>query len=410
MPTLNGKIVSPVDFRRDVARTLQRSTGDEGQLCGDFDEIGRFVGRINKWSRRKPVRWSTPGGPTDNELQALRYGMDFSPLTDWDDDHDSTVLRWDYLLPRGLQQHEWFRILDFDGYNHNAIPPIVDTASFLSGSASPDGGQFLFDLTRILATGSNVELPLSLFPSVFPRQYYLGVCFSSDTRADEVWWTSVPVTLEMLLSGQQLSNHAYYIPFKEAPGWQDGDDVIGCYCLAPRALITDETDTSPKSTDPTGIIPIVPRSGYGSWQLSISAYKVGYIQALYDSYPKQLPISPSIQGQNVIVSGINFEVQTGAETYLYSDSEVRIIFRGYINGTRLGNDIIRTISSNVTLQGEILTIYGEYTESIQDLIQDDYEISFRVECWLERSPSDVKTLFYGKYNTNSGNVEWHTNN
>lgn len=379
---------------------LGENTGDVGTLCKSS--------RINKFSRKKPVRWSNPAGPTDNELHALRYGLNFEDITEWESDHDTTVLGWGYDKPRGIGSGhtEWFRVLDFDGYNHNAIPPIPNTRQRYSGNASPDGGTFLFDLEAILATGSNVELPISLFPSVFPLQYYLGLCFSSDTRPDEVWWTSVPVTLEMLLSGQQLSNSAWYIPYEGAPYWEDGDTVIACYCLAPRSLITDETDMSPKSTDPTGVIPIVPMAGYGSWNLAISAFTVNDVMGmnLYN-YHSSWPISGQWEGSAGAYSvlGVRAYLSLHESDNIPEGGSVELVFRAVVNGQNFGND--KTVTATYYTQiTEILIEGGLYIDEY-DMRENDNDIIVEFYVWRANKPSVKKKFLYARQNVSRMVIE-----
>ena len=129
----------------EVARALGRSVQDLGQLCGDMAyNNGAWVrvNVINKWAKCKPQRVTDRLAPlTDSVRAANDFGFDTT--------EDSGTTRhggadavaylmnriisnggasWPYLPPRGMNNplqgyHEWFRLLDFDGYHKNARAP-----------------------------------------------------------------------------------------------------------------------------------------------------------------------------------------------------------------------------------------------------------------------------------------------
>lgn len=127
-----------IDVRGDVAYILGRNTGDVGQLCGDVDASGTRVNAIKKWAKYKPYRNSSPATTLAARIAAF-YGMSISVFTELGT--PSTVnsffkrlidgdLLWEFAPPRGLATYsERYRILDFDGYYHNAVCPVGDMAS-----------------------------------------------------------------------------------------------------------------------------------------------------------------------------------------------------------------------------------------------------------------------------------------
>lgn len=86
------------------------------------NDIGGLIvnGDINKWAKYKPVRHSKAGVLTDAERLSVIYGLSIPEC------YPSTLLsqystEWSYLKPRGLNgagqgSHEWYRFLDFNGY------------------------------------------------------------------------------------------------------------------------------------------------------------------------------------------------------------------------------------------------------------------------------------------------------
>ena len=135
-----------IDVVGDVAYVLGRQTGDVGYLCGDTDVVVDGVvvdhgGKINKFSFGKPVRFNKFEGLTDTEMASINCGLSKVELTKMlaksagmgtssytKAECIAQVAEWAYLKPRGYNGggagvHEWYRVLDFDGYNHDAIAP-----------------------------------------------------------------------------------------------------------------------------------------------------------------------------------------------------------------------------------------------------------------------------------------------
>ena len=134
-----------LDFRGDVAYVLGRNTGDEGQLCGDFDDNGDMVNAINKWSKYKSFRNPTKGFPVDitqltpalrqpemeTALKAKNCGLAMRSYGSSDAAWAAAMnlvedgSDWIHVPPRGISYNpkELFRINDFDGYNGAAAAP-----------------------------------------------------------------------------------------------------------------------------------------------------------------------------------------------------------------------------------------------------------------------------------------------
>lgn len=115
-------ISKPVDFVSDIAYVL-------GSAASDVGDLGRMItnGNINKWSFRKPVRSSKISEMTDADFFAVNDGFQIytgytSPVTLFNDmKAGSANYDWTYQKPAG-GQNQWFRALDFDGYDPNAAP------------------------------------------------------------------------------------------------------------------------------------------------------------------------------------------------------------------------------------------------------------------------------------------------
>lgn len=126
-------ITAPVSVY-DVQQALATSEKDVGRLCVHTS--------INMWARNKPVRFDTVQVLTDAQRMQTRFGLGFPGLGGniyfnkfIHDVMNGDAVAWEYRRPRGDRTSilepggnygvkEWYRLSDFDGYKHDAIPPI----------------------------------------------------------------------------------------------------------------------------------------------------------------------------------------------------------------------------------------------------------------------------------------------
>lgn len=140
----NGEITAPVGIY-DVQQALGDSNNDVGRLCRSSN--------VNKWAKYKPV-----GKDKINTTDELDADKTWKPTATWwkgDDqkcginfasfssiantktaiDNKTTV--WSRVLPIGGSS-EPFRLIDFNEYHHNALPPTyalsASTAQLKAGS------------------------------------------------------------------------------------------------------------------------------------------------------------------------------------------------------------------------------------------------------------------------------------
>lgn len=121
----NGKITAPVSLHADVYPVLGLTKTvmyDTGWVCGNSH------GKINKWSKKKPIRYPQPGELTDaqfkgtaaDNIQGIYYGLKVASQAGLlGQMHD---VDWEYLPPR--PGTDWCRLTDFVGYDHNAEPTL----------------------------------------------------------------------------------------------------------------------------------------------------------------------------------------------------------------------------------------------------------------------------------------------
>ena len=151
MPHSNGRVytdhsVTPklgIDAVRDVAYVLGRKTGDWKQLCGDVDQNGNDVNKINIYAINKPIRWSGRRTPNASFRAAARYGLYLNSTLQTSLSYQDPY--WKYNKPRGRAYSERYRITDFDGYYHFAEAPLLQTNMVIDNQ-----GQIHIDLSTIV--------------------------------------------------------------------------------------------------------------------------------------------------------------------------------------------------------------------------------------------------------------------
>lgn len=144
-----------------VGQTLGTSSRDVGSLCKNEN--------INMWSKKKPVILNTPTpdrsgnwwkgsdkncGIVPKQINSYRDLPDLY-ANDWKDDN---LNGWVYQKPKGGQT-EPFRLADFGGYNHYALPPYSNfyvpynvpknDYSFVCNCMIPQGGDYQLTLTDV---------------------------------------------------------------------------------------------------------------------------------------------------------------------------------------------------------------------------------------------------------------------
>lgn len=107
----------------DLQQVLGIGSGDLGYIISR----GGAMEIINKWSIHKPERSAKLGILTLADRQDNSFGLDIPKCTSTTGIASFMNLYasgYSYLTPSGKKsipsQCEWFRLLDFDGYNHNA--------------------------------------------------------------------------------------------------------------------------------------------------------------------------------------------------------------------------------------------------------------------------------------------------
>lgn len=125
MSVSNNKISAPIGLQEVYSLLGVSKTGtyyDVAYICGNAH------GRINKWSKKKPIRYAQAAALTDaqfrgttaDNINGIYYGLQTQTTAGrFDELH---TISWTYLPPR--PGTDWCRLTDFNGYDHAATPTL----------------------------------------------------------------------------------------------------------------------------------------------------------------------------------------------------------------------------------------------------------------------------------------------
>lgn len=115
MPANNGKVTAPVSCD-DVHDAMGEDSYDLGTLFTSA--------KINMWAKFKPYRINQPGDITDTQRKYINFGLILPTIYNSKAELIAGLRSnggsWGYDRPTDT---DFQRLTDFDGYNHNAIPP-----------------------------------------------------------------------------------------------------------------------------------------------------------------------------------------------------------------------------------------------------------------------------------------------
>lgn len=188
----NGKITAPISLHADVYPVLGLSKSgtyyDLGYACANSH------GKINPWAKYKPVKYEgvdTTGkewwksrdgncGMTIKRLSSYREAVDFA---------DGSMNGWSYSAPNGGSNP--YRLTDFVGYNHNAVPPISNFKCPSTISNQFQNTTFLCS-AMIMSQSQDDNLSLGDFELIADCYFGVYVKQSSSSQARRVT-SSTPI-------------------------------------------------------------------------------------------------------------------------------------------------------------------------------------------------------------------------
>ena len=253
MAVNNGIITAPIaDKDPYTCMGVGKYNGwyDIGYACSNNH------GKINMWSRFKPVRWRSVDINMTNpewwKAEDGRCGIDFtdarmSTYTQTPSKMTSDKLNgWKYLPPNGNVFP--FRLLDFNKYMHFAFPPV---GSFNVPEKAPYGGNFVASMGLSMITTEKDEPGSISLGDIRDDstqdihnlgEYHLGI-YVTDTSGNKIGRViggsganNLQVTYSVI--GLPLGNTYNVYPFfaKEKRGQFDAD-VANIYYTIPTAVV-----------------------------------------------------------------------------------------------------------------------------------------------------------------------------
>lgn len=260
------KIIGIVNILADLQPVLGTTLGSIGDIVAGKNSAGQYIVNINKWAKYKPFRSTSPNFATndgsgtwltDRKVAAehAAYGFIENPSAQTSIvqlpqvNYANNTLghaTYQYYRPNGTPY--WCRALDFDGYDHNAVPPFKfelntmygeegNGAVVLLGSPVP-GWDF-----RTCLSLSDVANPLAGRPvgmllcvAGLEKVYFL----SSGLDIDGITaGTGSGVGFVFLFSGTQVQTGSEYICHELANTFSGGwvnRDVTAAIIVAPGTI------------------------------------------------------------------------------------------------------------------------------------------------------------------------------
>lgn len=214
MSIQNGtRIVSPINLQEPYTVMGVSKTGtyyDLGYICGNSH------GRINKWSRHKPVRVNQPGIITDAQFKSANFGLTI-PAKSTDFKTAINNATYSYNPPR--PGTDWCRLTDFDKYSHTAVSPLINCQAISFDRTFIDE-QYIFPLTLNHRGHDDYNIGLDEFPGF--SSMYLGCIIEYTqtgsstiyrlfkTASTTIGQSGFSVTFENLY-GRNMVNPRYYL-------------------------------------------------------------------------------------------------------------------------------------------------------------------------------------------------------
>lgn len=389
----NGKITAPVSIE-DVRNAINSTSTDLGTLCQSRT--------INIYAKKKPVRYNTPGMITDTQRKMLNYGIYANPQLSFSAGIQSPY--WTYRRPRGLAYgtKEWFRLLDFNGYNKAAKSPMLKTDMSISAS-----GSVLLDLNTIVNTSSDVEIRLTDLSYFSGESAVSGVFWDATKKFGYIVVTEV--LLRELYDGiPSTKASSFYVNVTKLP-FSNKDNVEFFWALYSRGPLQPNQDGSPQTLEITGamtadiaLMACDAQSGHKLFKISkLDVYEhLGFVNR-----------NTQIGGRwnSSMTTWTLYSFSTDMQcTYTWSNPESYSLQWGLrANGGQAMSKTATMSSTNAT-QWYTVALTGNGRTYTADLLREnDYIISLQLSGGIA-SGGSTRTFATIFYNVNSGAVTYTT--
>lgn len=262
----------------DVKGWLGESSLDLGTLCQSSN--------IDANKLYKPIRNSSTTSLSNRDSDGISY-------TIWNSEGDARTaavqgsstawLRGSYNKPRGSGYSEYYRLMDFDGYNTSAC--LSGDRYTRSGSLYLNNSTSKYDLTLSAGGFGRFQNQISSTYSSYSYRHYGFFEWSNYDSSWRSWHTNGNVTstsidtISLSYSVAPSDNHFragytyYYMPFVaftsshltngDWQGWYGQGHVVNKCTLLPCPWISFTVPAQPTPPDPANFVEIYPQNIYG---------------------------------------------------------------------------------------------------------------------------------------------------
>ena len=232
----------------DIGEVLDEESRDLGSLCRSLN--------INPWSLNKPVRLASmdhstgwqAGAAGDYGIVPHGFGTGSQALTALRTySYDGGMNGWAYDTPRGYAYGEWYRQLDFDGYNHNSPAP---WSGWTGTPSVMRGGNVWFGMDDVVRDWDD-ELQPSTPGSVYYDNIRLGLGSDTVSLGDSYFGVAVfnsgggCVALATCANKMGASPSQYQPDANWSCGFDDISWAAGNYTAYPFFWATDTNQPMP---------------------------------------------------------------------------------------------------------------------------------------------------------------------
>ena len=387
MPYSNGILTKPISIG-DVQNCLNISSTDLGTICTS--------NRINMYSSHKPMRYSNPcgiyvldgnGNPQDDRYR-IYYGM-FANASAVDLKYGLTEQNpyWTYLKPRGKGQgengaDEWFRLLDFDEYDHNAVCPVKALTGIPSElTLHGTGGTFQFSLEDAFEdpTNPHVQLTLDIFPAAYGVNDYFGLCIWNKTQHIGYYLTT-KYKLHEVVNKDFDSYSSISMNLDDISDFEGGDECEMFYCSSFNCTEDEQQGTISwrKARNQGEVQLIAPDANHGHTVFTVKAINVALnlgFQSDFVNNINYLRFAYTYQS-DFVMTGFYCRLQCDYDWNPNGTESFEVAFRLVLEGSTTWNKTA-TLTSTTGNGGQyyILSMSGSYTKDWSSMRDDDERVS-----------------------------------
>lgn len=201
MPTSGGIITAPISTD-DVCNTLGVSNHDIGYLCSNAH------GKLNVWSKKKPVRYDDWTTPDEATMRSLGWGFYIPDASEYASSSSQDPI-WQYNAP-----NNYYRLTDWEGYNHN-VESSLGTVSIVPQTINPNN---IFSLCIDFPSG--LDGGKLTFFDFFETLYF--IFYRKGYSGSYIRFT---LTRSDVLSGYQIRKQINGSELKNISGFSAGNTV-----------------------------------------------------------------------------------------------------------------------------------------------------------------------------------------